>query len=97
MTLSRYRRPARPGARLQLQGRDVEILRAARRHRFVQAEHLHALLFDGRTLRVTQARLRKLWEHRLLDRAFVPFSLDGERQPPSVASTPTYSLAPRGA
>lgn len=97
MTLSRYRRPARPGGRLWLQARDVDILRAIARHRYAQAEHVHVLLFAGRTLRVAQARLRKLWEHHLLDRCFVPFSLDGARQPPSVASTPTYSLTARGA
>jgi len=97
MTLSRYRRPARPGGRLWLQARDVDILRAIARHRYAQAEHVHVLLFAGRTLRVTQARLRKLWEHELLDRRFVPYTLDGERQPPPVASTPTYSLTARGA
>lgn len=97
MTLSRYRRPARPGGRLWLQARDVDILRAIARHRYAQAEHVHALLFVGRTLRVAQARLRKLWEHQLLDRRFVPFTLDGVRQPPSVAATPTYSLTARGA
>lgn len=97
MTLSRYRRPARPGGRLALQARDVDVLRAIARHRYAQAEHVHVLFFAGRTLRVAQARLRKLWEHELLDRRFVPYTLDGERQPPSVAATPTYSLTARGA
>jgi len=97
MLFNRYRRPAHPSGRLWIQGRDVDILRAAATHRFIQAEHVHGLIFRGRTLRVVQIRLRKLWEHRLLERHFAPFALDGIRQPPSVAATPTYSLGARGA
>src|SRR5438309_10478572 len=96
MPTSRHRRPARPSGRLDLQGRDVDVLRAVSRHRFAQAEHLHDLAFPGRKLRVVQARLRKLWEHGLLDRHFALFSLDGVRKPSGLAATPAYSLGTTG-
>lgn len=96
MPSSRYRRPAHPAGRMVLTVRDLEILRLVHNHRFVHAEHLHPLIFPGRVLRVVQARLAKLWHHGYLDRHFVPYTLDGQRRPPSEAATPIYALGAQG-
>src|SRR5689334_14828057 len=97
MPYSRYRRRLLlPRERLVLTDRDLEIFRGVHRHRFVRAHHLHPLVFPGRTLRVAQARLEKLWQHGYLDRHFVPYALDGTRRAPSEAATPVYALGPKG-
>jgi hypothetical protein len=96
MPSSRYRRRPIPGERLFLTVRDLEILGRVHNHRFMQAEHLHPLAFGGRTLRVCQARLAKLWQNGHLDRHFVPYALDGTRRVPSEAATPVYALGSLG-
>jgi hypothetical protein len=96
MPSSRYVRRPLAGERLVLTVRDLEILGRVHSHRFMRAEHLHPLCFRGRTLRVTQARLAKLWQHGYLDRHFVPYALDGTRRAPSEAATPVYALGERG-
>ncbi len=97
MPSSRFVRPENPTSAVVLQARDLEILLAVYVHRYVRADHLHRLLFAEVSLRVCQARLRKLWEHRLLERHFTPFGWDGVRKPPSGANAPTYALSERGA
>jgi hypothetical protein len=96
MPSSRYVRRPLAGERLVLTVRDLELLGRVHNHRFMRAEHLHPLCFRGRTLRVAQARLAKLWQHGYLDRHFVPYALDGTRRAPSEAATPVYALGERG-
>ncbi|MBI4817757.1 MAG: replication-relaxation family protein [Deltaproteobacteria bacterium] len=67
---NRFQRPEDPEP-LALTSRDREILRSVYNHRLVTAEHLRALIFNGCSRRTTQARLRKLWVAKLLDRRFV--------------------------
>lgn len=91
---ARYVRPKRPVRGLALQTRDLAILDAIRRYRALRAEHLSALLGPiGR--RVLQARLRLLWEHRLLDRRYLP-ALWGGDMPPVASQTPLYLSTARG-
>ncbi len=96
MPSSRFVRRPQPHDRLVLTVRDLEILGRVHHHRVMQAEHLHPLVFPGRTLRVAQARLAKLWQHGYLDRHFVPYALDGTRRVPSEAATPVYALGKKG-
>ena len=97
MPYSRYRRRALlPREQLILTERDLAIFLTVHRHRFIRAHHLHPLHFLGRTLRVAQARLEKLWQHGYLDRHFIPYTLDGTRRPPADAATPAYALASSG-
>lgn len=93
---SRYHRPEEP-LPLALTVRDRTILTSVFEHRYLSAEHVHQLLFAGVGLRRAQERLRRLWSHRLLDRHFVSFVLDGEHPPPKSAGRPIYGLARRGA
>ncbi len=67
---NRFQRPEDPEP-LALTSRDREMLRSVYNHRLVTAEHLRALVFNGCSRRTTQARLRKLWAAKLLDRRFV--------------------------
>jgi hypothetical protein len=97
MRSSRYVRPDVPAGRLALQPRDRDLLQAVYVHRYARADHLHPLVFPGATLRVCQRRLRKLWEHRLLDRAYAPWALGGERRPLRGLGTPAYALSDLGA
>ncbi|MBI2373871.1 MAG: replication-relaxation family protein [Deltaproteobacteria bacterium] len=46
-------------------------MRSVYNHRLITAEHLRALVFGGCSRRTAQARLRKLWAAKLLDRRFV--------------------------
>ena len=90
-------RPKRPVRRLVLQERDVEILRLLTVHRYARADHFQWLLFQGRGVRVLQARLRRLWEHRLIDRYFVPVVVGNDQTFPRFSSRPVYALTARGA
>lgn len=89
---SRHRRPVRPRP-FEVQPRDRAVLAAIAHHRYLLAEHLHALVFAGSSLRRTQARLRGLWEHGFVDRIHVPLQRDGR----TVLSPPLYCLATKGA
>lgn len=92
---SRFRRPSTPSGGLILTERDRALLEAVHRHRVVRAEHLHALFFSGRSARACQLRLRRLWEHRYLERLYLPVVLRGELVPRR-ATQPVYVLAWRG-
>src|SRR5690349_8480911 len=96
MPFSRYVRRPLAAERLVVTARDRKILARIFEHRFMLAEHIHPVAFHGRTLRVAQARLAKLWQHGLLDRHFIPFALDGTRRAPSEAATPAYALSAKG-
>lgn len=93
---SRFQRPPVPTSNFVLQPRDEAILRLTQELRFVRADHLQPLLFAGRSRRVLQVRLRKLWEHRLLERRYVPFLLGDGMVVNARARQPIYVLAPRG-
>lgn len=95
MATSRYRRRDVAGERVVVTARDLGILGLVHAHRFMLAEHLHPLAFPGRTLRTCQQRLAKLWQHRYLDRLFLPSAPDGTGR--AEAATPAYALAARGA
>ncbi len=78
-------------AKVQLTGRDLEILRQVARHRFLDSRQI-ALLVDGSTQQVLR-RLQRLYHHGYLDRPRAQvkyFSEDGSR--PLV-----YALANEGA
>lgn len=92
---SRYVRPRRL-ERLVLQHRDLEILRATRHHGALTSDHVRILLFPKVNPRTVRARLRLLWSHKLLDRRFLPFTLDGLRRPGGIATTPIYTPTAKG-
>src|SRR5207248_164462 len=94
---SRYVRPPLLKHGLDLQPRDRALLRSVFTHRFMRSDHLRALFFAGASLRVAQLRLRRLWEHHLLERHYLPFVLDGIHPAPPRARQPIYALGPRGA
>jgi hypothetical protein len=94
MPLSRYLRPRRPASGLALQPRDRAALEAIRLHRFLTSDQVHALLFEGVILKRVQRRLRRLWEHRLLDRHFLPVRVGGPSRPVT-AGRPYYTLTRR--
>ena len=94
---SRYQRPSVPRSSLHLQERDLAILNAAHVHRFVVSHHIRELLFPGVSLWRAQHRLRKLWEHRLLDRYFAPAVLRTGIAVPQLSPRPIYALTARGA
>ncbi len=86
-----------PSTGLILQPRDHDLLAALATHRFLRSDHVHALLFAESSWRVTQRRLRLLWQHRLVDRLFVPAVLDGRQQPLIPPRQPVYTLSSKGA
>lgn len=96
MASSRYVRRTLPRENVVLTVRDREIFGRLLAHRFMRSEHLHPLAFPGRTLRVVQARLAKLWHSGFVDRLFISHVLDGTRRPPSDAATPVYALGAKG-
>lgn len=93
MTSSRYIRGPTPTGSLCLQPRDRSILVLLARYQYLIAEHLHRLAFDGSTRRVAQRRLRQLWEHRFIERCFLPRAIIGS---PTPTATPVYTLGQRG-
>ncbi len=86
-----------PSIGLILQPRDHDLLAALATHRFLRSDHVHALLFAESSWRVTQRRLRLLWQHKLVDRLFVPAVLDGRHQPLIPPRQPVYTLSSKGA
>ncbi|MBL9005929.1 MAG: replication-relaxation family protein [Myxococcales bacterium] len=81
---------------LRLQPRDLAILAAADKHRFLRSDHVRTLLFPEVSLRVAQVRLQKLHRHGYLKRLYVPFVMDGEHAPPLHRGQPIYRLTRRG-
>lgn len=68
---SRYVRPKEGEiARLVLQPKDLEIIRLVYEYRFIRTDQLVALVTGDRSS--LEKRLRKLWEHRFLERYFLP-------------------------
>ena len=68
---SRYIRPDNKEiGRLVLQPRDIEIVKTVYDYRFIRTDQLIALT-DGDETSIRK-RLRKLWEHRYLERSFLP-------------------------
>jgi len=94
---SRFVRPERPSSGLVLQPRDREILKSVFTHRLMRSDHVRELLFSGKSLRVAQVRLRKLWEHGYLERCFVPSVLSGETNASVRIGQPVYGLTKKGA
>ncbi len=64
------------------------------RHRFLTAEHVRYLHFEGSSVRAAQLRLRTLWSARLLDRTYLQPDGMGDRD--RYTERPLYSLASRG-
>jgi len=68
---SRYVRPKEGDiARLVLQPKDLDIIRLVYNYRFIRTDQLVALVAGDRSS--LEKRLRKLWEHRILERYFLP-------------------------
>lgn len=68
---SRYIRPKEEGiSRLSLQPKDLEIIRLVYEYRFIRTDQIVALIHGDRSS--LEKRLRKLWEHRFLERYFLP-------------------------
>lgn len=88
---SRYRRPhTRP--RVVLQPRDHELLQALAALGLATSDHLGALIFPGRSRRVVQARLRRLFAAGLLDRLAAPVVVRSNETAPLLATRPVYAL-----
>lgn len=85
----RYRRAKEPVS-LRLQPRDIEILRLIYEYRFLQAQHLMALLQASPI--VVRRRLMKLYHNQLVDRLHFPLQFYSGGQEPFV-----YSLDLKGA
>ena len=91
---SRFVRTGKPIA-MKLVERDYAILKSVAVLRLARAWHFHELHFEGRTLKVCQVRLQKLWSNGDLDRLFQPMLLvDGRAQPR--CTTPVYQLTAKG-
>ena len=86
----RFERSLSP-ARIELGGRDIEILRHVARHRFMSSARLIAL--DGGNASNVLTRLRRLYDHGYLDRP--PAQLN--HVPWNGPKPMVYALAPRGA
>jgi hypothetical protein len=77
-----------------LQDRDEQLLIALSRFRYLTSEHVAWLFFEGRSRRAAQARLRRLWEHGLVERTFVPLAFRNTGA--ALLNRPIYSLGRRG-
>jgi hypothetical protein len=67
---SRYIRPDKKKlGRIELHDRDVEIFKLVYGYRFLRTDHITALIEGDRSS--IEKRLRKLWEHRFLNRTFL--------------------------
>lgn len=95
-TSSRYVRREQPARGLVVQPRDRAILETVGHYGFVSSEHLHQLLFPAVSLRVTQVRLRALWEHGFLERSFLPVVLTTTPWNVPGPTRPFYSLGRAG-
>lgn len=87
--------PHHPLIPLALTTRDYHIIGTVQRYRVLTTEHLRRLVFTGSGERVTQARLRRLAEHRFLDRRFFVAVRTG-RACLRRLRMPVYVLGPRG-
>ena len=93
---SRYVRPDQPIPTV-LQPRDIRILEAVHKHRYLTSVHIHHLFFGGKTMNAVRVRLRKLWSNHCLDRYYFPIMLTGIRKSQPEKGRALYSLAKRGA
>lgn len=82
---------------LVLQARDRALVAAVAHYRFVKSNHLHRLVAPSVSLRIVQARLQKLTQHRYLKRFFLPVVLDGQHAPPTHRRQPVYAITTHGA
>jgi hypothetical protein len=68
---SKYIRPKDENiARIEIQPKDLDIIRTVYDYRFIRTDQLTGLVPGDRTS--LEKRLRKLWEHRFLERSFLP-------------------------
>ena len=89
---SRYIRPSKDSiGRIEIQPRDCDIVRVVYDHRFMRTDHLTSLIPGDRTS--IEKRLRKLWEHRYIERHFLPIIYGKE----SATRKAIYSLDYQGA
>ena len=88
---SKYVRPKEENiARIELQPKDLDIIRLVYDYRFIRTDQLTSLIAGDRTS--LEKRLRKLWEHRFIERSFLPV-VNG-KEPASRRAI--YSLDNRG-
>jgi len=88
---SRYVRPTEEQlGRIEIQPKDLDIIRLVYSYRFIRTDQLVALTPGDRSS--LEKRLRKLWEHRFLERYFLPV-VNG-REP--LTRRAIYSLDYRG-
>jgi len=67
--LSKYKRPSKP-VPFQITDRDLEILRALNRYRYMRTGQVHQLLFsENGTQQSVRRRLRALFQNRYIARA----------------------------
>lgn len=89
---SRYIRPSKDKiANLVLHSRDLEIIQIVYDYRFLRTDHITSLIEGDRTS--IEKRLRKLWEHRYLERSFIPMIFGKE----DATRRAIYSIDYRGA
>lgn len=93
---SRYLRPEHPRP-MKMTPRDLAVLRAIAKHRYLTCEHVQMLFFSGRAARVAQRRLRLLFENGYIDRYFCPVVLTGTRMSAKQSPRPLYTLGRAGA
>jgi len=95
MTTSRFVRPTVPPG-MTLTARDRAILTALRENRYMTTEQVHQLIFRGTHVRAAQARLRKLWAHRYLERHDLPIRFHDGRPLAPARRGPVYTLGRAG-
>lgn len=71
--------------RILLQKRDKEIILAVYENRFLKRDQIERLFFAGSTRSACNQRLAKLYQHKFLDRIFLPIA-------GLVSSQATYAL-----
>jgi hypothetical protein len=69
--LPRYRRASHP-PRMQITARDIRVVRAVYKMRFLTREQVQALEFGPSTASYCKRRLSLLYHHGVLDRKFIP-------------------------
>lgn len=75
---------------IRIQTRDIDILDALYRHRVLRQDQLKQLFFNSKER--TQKRLRQLYDHRYVDRRFLPERIGGTGRLPNL-----YVLDRKGA
>lgn len=85
MKVTRRRRDQRldKPRRMRLQERDIDIVEAVHRHRVLRQGQIQRLFFGPRNKSGTQRRLELLYDHRYLERVFLPM-LPGEGGSPTL-------------